>query len=97
MRYAVAALIVVAAAALVMQVRQPLQPAMLSAAWIFAMLFLAPHRLVDQRYYIIPMLFIHFFSRYTPRQRRRLCVWQFILCAAAVADTVVRGDPESGL
>lgn len=96
-RSVVSALIVVAAVALFGFVRQTEHRAMLSAAWIFALLFLAPHGLVDHRYYIFPLLFINFFSRYTPLQRRRLCVWHFMLAGATAAFTIACGGPDSGL
>jgi hypothetical protein len=96
-RAVVSTLIVVAAVTLFAFVRQTEHRAMLSAAWIFALLFLAPHGLVDHRYYIFPLLFINFFSRCTPPQRRRLCAWHLMLASATAAYTLAYGGPESGL
>ncbi len=69
----------------------------LLAAWVFAVLFVLPHRLVDHRYYIFPVMFVHFCTRYTPGQCRALCVWSLVLSVAVAAYQAVFGGLDAGL
>lgn len=48
---------------------------MLTLAWIFGLAFLAPHFLVEPRYYIMPLFMLNFFAHFTPNQLRRLALW----------------------
>ncbi len=66
-------------------------------AWIFAILFLLPHWLVDHRYYIFPILFIHLGTRYTTGQMQLLCLWNGLLTLLAAGYVLVYGGTYSGL
>jgi hypothetical protein len=66
-------------------------------AWSFALLFLAPHFLVDHRYHIFPILFIHLCTRYTARQVRPLCAWTAVLTLGVVVYLALHATPHSGL
>jgi hypothetical protein len=67
------------------------------AAWSFAVLFLAPHFLVDHRYHIFPVMFVHFCTRYTGRELRALSWWSGLLTAAVAAYLALHATPHSGL
>lgn len=43
--------------------------------WIVGLIYLAPHGLVDPRYYIVPVVLADFAMPYTPTERRRLVAW----------------------
>ncbi len=66
-------------------------------AWLFAILFLLPHYLVDHRYHIFPVLFVHFCTRYTGRELRALSVWSGVLTFAVVIYLASHATPHSGL
>ncbi len=66
-------------------------------AWLFAVLFLLPHFLVDHRYHIFPVLFVHFCTRYATRELRGLSLWSGLLTLAIVLYLSGHATPQSGL
>lgn len=56
-----------------------------------SLVFLAPHPMVDPRYYIVPIALLHVAIRYTPVQARRLALWNGLLaltyCAYLASDS----------
>lgn len=54
--------------------------AMLTIVWLFALLFLLPHSLVEPRYYMIPACLVNLFARYSETQARSLVIWYLFLC-----------------
>jgi hypothetical protein len=96
-RYAVAALIVPAVLLLADHVWSSSDRYSLLTVWGFALLFLLPHWLVDHRYYILPIMFVHFCSRYRPQQVRPLCAWSLVLSVLTAGYVAVYGGPYSGL
>ncbi|MCG8408537.1 MAG: Dol-P-Glc:Glc(2)Man(9)GlcNAc(2)-PP-Dol alpha-1,2-glucosyltransferase [Phycisphaerales bacterium] len=58
------------------------QPArlMLTIVWIFSVLFLLPHSLVEPRYYILPVCLTNLLTRYPATQSRNLAIWYLSLC-----------------
>ncbi len=60
----------------------------LGLIWLFALLFVLPHYLVDPRYYIFPFVLVDFFTPYSPAQARRLTAW-YLLLSVGVALFIV--------
>jgi hypothetical protein len=74
-RTGVCATIVLAAIAAVhFTVRQP-NARELAAVWGVSLLFLAPHSMVEPRYYVVPIALLHVTMRYTPGAASRLAAW----------------------
>jgi hypothetical protein len=96
-RYVLATLLVIALPLLAHYLWSLPGRATTATVWFFAVLFLAPHWLVDHRYYAIPLLFIHFCTPYPPRQAKRLWRWNLLLTLAAAAYLVTHGSAYSGL
>jgi hypothetical protein len=96
-RYAVAALIVAAVLLLIDHAWSGPDRYTLLTVWGFALLFLLPHWLVDHRYYILPIMFIHFCTRYRPQQVVPLCVWSLALSVLTAGYVALYGGPYSGL
>ncbi|HUU98782.1 MAG TPA: hypothetical protein VM487_23870 [Phycisphaerae bacterium] len=96
-RYVVAALIVAGVLLLADHVWSGSDRYTLLAVWGFSLLFLLPHWLVDHRYYILPIMFIHFCTRYRPRQVRPLCAWSLVLSVLTAGYVALYGGPYSGL
>ncbi|MBK9119490.1 MAG: hypothetical protein IPM18_07795 [Phycisphaerales bacterium] len=95
-----AAVIMVLLAAMVPLVRfaqQIRHAAQLLPAWIFVLLFVAPHFLADHRYAILPVLILHAAARYTRYEARVLCVWSGLLTLGAAAYFVRFGAERAGL
>lgn len=96
-RYLVAAII---AAALPIAVswtlRQP-RRAMLAATSAVALVYLAPHSLVDPRYYAAPMLFLTWFSRLTPSVLHMLTIWNGAWSAVLTGYVLVHGSRLGGV
>jgi hypothetical protein len=72
----------------VASLRRPLMPAV---AWMTSLVFLLPHSLVETRYYILPAVFVNWFTPFSERQARRLTVWYAILTAVICAAVVAKG------
>ncbi|MEE9269459.1 MAG: hypothetical protein V3V49_04280 [Candidatus Krumholzibacteria bacterium] len=70
---------------------------MLALTWVFSLLFLVPHSLVEPRYYIVPVFFLNFFACYTPREARRLTIWYGVLSAAVGTAFVIGASSEGGV
>jgi hypothetical protein len=69
----------------------------LCTAWFFSLAYVIPHSLVDPRYYIMPMVFLQFFSTFQRRQARQLTVWYAMLTAAVLAYVVQFGRRGGGI
>jgi hypothetical protein len=96
-RYLVAALIVATVPLLVDHVWNSADRYTLVAVWGFALLYVLPHWLVDHRYYILPIMFIHFCTRYRAEEGRLLCAWSLIWSVLAAGYLVLYGERYSGL
>lgn len=60
-----------------------------------AALYIAPHALIDPRYYILPFVLADLFTPYDQREARRLTAWYAILAAGVAAWVLFR--PGSGM
>lgn len=69
----------------------------LAVVWIFSLLFLLPHFLVDPRYYIVPLVLLDFFTPYTPAQARHLSIWYLLLTLLVGVWIVVQPGDWSGV
>ncbi len=96
-RYAASALLLAAGIMLARYAWQSARREPLIVAWFFSLLFLAPHRLVDHRYYIIPIMMINLAAGYDRRERGVLCAWFALLAAVTAGYTLLYGGIESGL
>jgi hypothetical protein len=90
-RLLAAACLVVVAPLVVSFVRSQPAARLLALTWLFWVLFITPHWLVDPRYYVIPSILVNFFADYSAAQARRLVVWQLALTAALGA-AIVAGN-----
>ena len=96
-RYTLAMLIVVVVPLLADYIWNSPERYTLLVVWGFSLLFLLPHGLVDHRYYILPVMFIHFCTRYRPEQYRPLCAWSLVLSLLAAGYLARYGGSYSGL
>jgi hypothetical protein len=96
-RYAASALLVAAGAMLARYVWQAARRGPLLVAWSFSLLFLSPHRLVDHRYYIVPIMMINMAAGYQRGERAVLCTWFAVLAAVTAGYTLLYGGIDSGL
>jgi hypothetical protein len=67
----------------------------LIAIFGIAALYIAPHALIDPRYYILPFVLADLFTPYDEREARRLTAWYAILAAGVAAWVLLR--PGSGM
>jgi hypothetical protein len=96
-RWTVAGVLILLAAAIAEQLRTRPQPWHLIVAGTVSLLYLAPHGLVDHRYYILPLLLLHFFARYRRVEADRLCLWNGALTLATLAYFLAYAGKSSGL
>ncbi len=62
----------------------------LLAIWTTSLLFLAPHSLVDPRYFLIPAVLLDLDAPLAKRESRDLAVWYGVLSLATIAMMLVR-------
>ncbi len=89
-RYGVGAALAAALVPLFQAVRANAARRRLLLTWAFGLLFVAPHYLVEPRYYIIAFVLLDLFADYPARTARWLSAWYLLLCAAIGAFIVVR-------
>lgn len=94
-RFAAAGLLVVVLPPLVAAMWQNENRRTLGLLWLFALLFLLPHYMVDPRYYIIPLVLADFFMPQAVVHRGALCTWYVLLTAGVAA--FVLGSPGGGM
>lgn len=63
----------------------------LALVWVCSLCFLAPHFLVEPRYYIIPTLLVNLFTEYSTSQAQRLARWHLCICVLAGAGILAGG------
>jgi len=73
----------------------PRGPLVVAAA--VSLVYLAPHWLVDQRYYILPSLFLDFCLPLSRREAWGLVAWRAVLTAGLCAYLLTRGASYAGL
>jgi len=66
-------------------------------AWLFSLLFITPHWLVDPRYYVVPVTLVNLLTTYGAAQGRRLLAWYALLSAAVGVMILMRGGAEGGV
>lgn len=65
-------------------------------AWGFALLFVAPHWLVEPRYYLAPIAVLHLAMPYSPAQAWRVAAWNIALAGVAAA-LLLRNGANGGV
>ena len=73
------------------------EPLMLTVAWAFSFLYLLPHSLADPRYYIVPVFFLSFFTRFPPIDARRVARWHLAISVIVCAYIAIHGSSEGGI
>ena len=69
----------------------------LALVWLFSLMFLFPHSLVEPRYYIIPIFLVNFFARFTAGQARRQTLWSLSITTVVSLVIAFYGHREGGI
>ena len=96
-RYLSALVIVAAVPTFVCALRESPARRTLSLVWMFMLLYLFPHWLVDPRYYLVPFVLVDFYTPYTPAQARRLTIWYALLTLGVAAFILGRPGGWQGI
>lgn len=96
-RYLVSAVVVATEVmlALVLRGQRFRWPAILALG--SSIVFLAPHYLVDPRYYQIPFALMSLTIRFKTGEAAALVAWQVVVCVAICAYIAQTGDPSGGI
>lgn len=70
---------------------------LLLLTWVFSLLYISPHWLVDPRYYIVPTVLLGLLTPLGPVSARWQIAWQAALTAGLAAYIVVCGSPNGGV
>lgn len=97
LRFALSLLIVISVVAAAIWIRRQTRRAELLAVLASSLIYLAPHALVDPRYYIAPTLLFALFADFSPAERRLSLAWNVGLNAAVCAFILARGSAEGGI
>jgi len=96
-RYLAAVCIVAFAATVVHMVWTSERRRTLGLIWVFTLLFLGGHYLVDPRYYVIPLVLLDFYTTFTPGRARGVTVWYLLITLALAGVMVIRPGGWSGV
>ncbi|TWT46153.1 DIE2/ALG10 family protein [Phycisphaerae bacterium RAS1] len=97
LRFLIAAILAAFVPIVVVWTRRQPRHAMLTATWAVTALYLAPHSLVDPRYYVPPLLLLGGFATYSRGMGRMLAAWNFVLSAAIGAYVLACGGQTGGV
>jgi len=70
---------------------------LLLLTWAFSFAYIAPHSLVDPRYYILPLVMLQFFSGFEDKEAQRLTIWYAIVSATVSSYVIISGHRLGGL
>jgi alpha-1,2-glucosyltransferase len=92
-----ALLVLVALPGLTRRLLEAPNRSLLLLALAFSLVYLAPHSLVDPRYYILPMIFLQFSSEFQAYEARRLTIWYATGSVAVSGYIIIAGTRVGGL
>jgi len=69
----------------------------LTLLWVFALLFLLGHYLIDPRYYVVPLVLADFLTPLPARSARHLVGWYLLLTLGVAAFIVTQPGGAQGI